>query len=115
MTETVMPPEVLAALKPDFIVPVVALLCHESSSENGGLYEVGGGFVSKLRWERSKGMVFKADATFTPGAVAAGMKRISDFNGADHPDSIMTVDWVGLLQQAQAVCDMFFLSFFFGE
>lgn len=103
MTETVMPPEVLAALKPDFIVPVVALLCHESSSENGGLYEVGGGFVSKLRWERSKGMVFKADATFTPGAVAAGMKRISDFNGADHPDSIMTVDWVGLLQQAQAL------------
>jgi NAD(P)-dependent dehydrogenase (short-subunit alcohol dehydrogenase family) len=35
MTETVMPPEILAALKPDFVVPLVAYLCHESTTENG--------------------------------------------------------------------------------
>jgi NAD(P)-dependent dehydrogenase (short-subunit alcohol dehydrogenase family) len=30
MTETVLPPDMLEALKPSFIVPVVAYLCHES-------------------------------------------------------------------------------------
>jgi len=55
MTETVMPPNMLEALKPEFVVPVVAYLCHDSSKENGSLIEVGGGFVAKYRWERSEG------------------------------------------------------------
>jgi multifunctional beta-oxidation protein len=60
MTETIMPPEMLANLKPEFVVPLVAYLCHESSMENGGLFEAGAGFVSKLRRERSKG-IFRVD------------------------------------------------------
>ncbi|KAJ3116024.1 hypothetical protein HDU96_010562 [Phlyctochytrium bullatum] len=103
MTETVMPPEMLAHLKPEFVVPVVAYLCHESCEENGGLFEVGAGFCSKLRWERSKGAVFKADETFTPGAVASKFGAIADFAGADHPSSIAEVDWIGLLEQAKAL------------
>ncbi|KAJ1541175.1 hypothetical protein HK405_010823, partial [Cladochytrium tenue] len=101
MTETVMPPEFLANLKPEFVVPLVALLCHESSTENGGLFEVGGGFVSKLRRERSKGAVFKADSTFTPGTVAVKLPQISDFANADYPEVLASVDWIGLLEQAQ--------------
>jgi multifunctional beta-oxidation protein len=66
-----MPPEMLAALKPEFIVPLVAYLCHDSCKENGALFEVGAGFIAKLRWERTKGAVFKADSTFTPASVAA--------------------------------------------
>ncbi|KAJ3415362.1 hypothetical protein HDV05_005099 [Chytridiales sp. JEL 0842] len=103
MTETVMPPEMLAALKPEFVVPVVAYLCHESTEENGGLFEVGAGFVSKLRFERSKGAVFKADNTFGPGAVAAKFNQIVDFTDADYPGSIAEVDWIGLLEQAKAL------------
>ncbi|KAI8837061.1 hypothetical protein BC829DRAFT_426205 [Chytridium lagenaria] len=103
MTETVMPPEMLAHLKPEFVVPVVAYLCHESTEENGGLFEVGAGFASKLRWERSKGAVFKADETFTPGAVAKKFANIADFTNADHPGSLAEVDWVGLLEQAKSL------------
>ncbi|KAJ3207063.1 hypothetical protein HDU67_007695 [Dinochytrium kinnereticum] len=106
MTETVMPPEMLAHLKPDFVVPVVAYLCHETCEENGGLFEVGAGFASKLRWERSKGAVFKADETFTPGAVAVKFPAIADYTDADHPGSIAEVDWIGLLEQAKALAPL---------
>jgi len=50
MTETVMPPEVLSKLDPKYVVPLVAYLSHDSCSENGSLFEVAGGFISKLRW-----------------------------------------------------------------
>jgi multifunctional beta-oxidation protein len=103
MTETIMPPDILASLKPDFVVPLVAYLCHDSCTENGSIFEVGAGFVSKLRWERSKGAVFKADSTFTPASVGAKFAQICDFKNADHPTSIMDTDWVGLLDKAKAL------------
>ena len=103
MTETIMPPDMLAALKPEFVVPLVAYLCHESCTENGSLFEVGAGFVSKLRWERSKGAVFKADTSFTPGSVAAKFGEITNFTNPDYPTSIMDTDWVGLLEKAKSL------------
>ena len=36
MTETVLPPDLVAALKPEYVSPLVAWLCHESCEENGG-------------------------------------------------------------------------------
>lgn len=50
MTQTVMAKELVDALKPDYIVPLVAWLCHDTCEENGSLFEVGAGFVTKLRW-----------------------------------------------------------------
>lgn len=54
MLETVMPPDVLKLVNPSLVVPLVAYLCHESCKENGSVFEVGGGFVSKLRWQRAE-------------------------------------------------------------
>ncbi|KAJ3358914.1 hypothetical protein HDU91_005070 [Kappamyces sp. JEL0680] len=103
MTETIMPPDMLASLKPEFVVPVVAYLCHESCTENGGLFEVGAGFASKLRRERSKGVVFKADASFLPGAVAQQIAKINDFTNPDYPKTITDTDWVSKLESAKAL------------
>eukprot|EP01112_Ceratiomyxa_fruticulosa_P020725 TRINITY_DN713_c0_g4_i1.p1 TRINITY_DN713_c0_g4~~TRINITY_DN713_c0_g4_i1.p1 ORF type:complete len:254 (+),score=61.88 TRINITY_DN713_c0_g4_i1:146-907(+) len=40
MTATIMPPELVEALKPEFVTPLVLYLCHESTQETGGLFEV---------------------------------------------------------------------------
>ncbi|TPX53386.1 hypothetical protein PhCBS80983_g06299 [Powellomyces hirtus] len=103
MTETVMPPEMLAALKPEFVVPLVAYLVHESTEETGSIFEVGAGFVAKLRWERSKGAVFKADSSFTPASVQAKWSEITNFDKPQYPESIMDTDWVGLLDEAKSL------------
>jgi hypothetical protein len=54
MLETVMPPEVLKTVNSSLVVPLVAYLCHESNKETGSVFEVGGGFVAKLRWQRAE-------------------------------------------------------------
>ncbi|ORY03183.1 NAD(P)-binding protein [Basidiobolus meristosporus CBS 931.73] len=101
LTETVMPPELLEKLSPEYITPVVAYLCHESAQENGGLFELGAGFVAKLRWEVSSGKVFKADSTFTPAAIAAKWDAVTDFSTSTHPSSIGETNWIEHLEAAK--------------
>jgi len=88
MTETVLPKELLDALKPEYVSALVAKLAHESMEDTGGLYEVGGGFYSKLRWERTKGKTFRLGRAITPDDVDAAWKQITDFDKADHPGSV---------------------------
>ncbi|OZJ04915.1 Peroxisomal hydratase-dehydrogenase-epimerase [Bifiguratus adelaidae] len=101
MTETVMPPDMLESLKPEFVAPLVGYLCHENTEETGSLFEVGAGFVAKLRWERSKGAIFKTDETFTPGAIGAKWEQVVDFTNPDYPTGPSDADFVGLLEQAK--------------
>ncbi|KAF2790188.1 multifunctional beta-oxidation protein-like protein [Melanomma pulvis-pyrius CBS 109.77] len=86
MTETVMPPDVLASLGPEWIVPLVSVLTHKSSTETGAIFEVGGGHIAKLRWERAKGALLKPDETLTPGAVALKWSDVTNYKEAEHPD-----------------------------
>ena len=88
MTETVLPPDLVAALKPEFVSPLVAWLCHESCEENGSLFEVGGGFVGKLRWERAQGALFRLSRPMTPNAVKSKWSTIVDFGKSTHPANI---------------------------
>jgi multifunctional beta-oxidation protein len=71
MTETIMPPEMLANLKPEFVAPFVAAVTHPDGPDaSGRLFEIGAGWMAEVRWERGKGTVFKTDASFTPSAVS---------------------------------------------
>jgi 3-hydroxyacyl-CoA dehydrogenase/3a,7a,12a-trihydroxy-5b-cholest-24-enoyl-CoA hydratase len=88
MTETVLPPDLVAALKPEYVSPLVAWLCHESCEESGGLFEVGGGYVGKLRWERTEGALFRLSRPMTPDAVKSKWSTIVDFGKATRPANV---------------------------
>ncbi|RDB25631.1 Peroxisomal hydratase-dehydrogenase-epimerase [Hypsizygus marmoreus] len=101
MTETMMPPEMLANLNPEFVAPFVAAVCHPDGPDaTGKVFEVGAGFVAEIRWERSKGTVFKTDASFTPSAVKAKWLELTDFSNPDFPVDVADVDSKGKLEQA---------------
>ena len=88
LTETVMPKEIVDALKPEYVSPLVLWLCHESCTETGGLFEVGGGFMAKLRWERSRGELVRLGRAITPELVKKSWSKITSFEGATHPADI---------------------------
>ncbi|MBL9026518.1 MAG: SDR family NAD(P)-dependent oxidoreductase [Myxococcales bacterium] len=88
LTETVLPPELIAALKPEVVSPLVAYLAHESCTDTGGTFEVGGGFMAKLRWERSAGKVFANGRPFTVESVKKAWSDISGFAKTSHPTNI---------------------------
>lgn len=99
MTETVMPPDLLALMKPEWVVPLVAVLVHKNNtSETGSIFEVGGGHVAKLRWERSSGLLLKADESYTPGAIIKKWDQVTDFSNPQYPTG--PNDFLALLEES---------------
>ncbi len=88
MTETVLPQNLIDALKPEYVSPLVAWLSHESCEESGGLFEVGGGYFGKLRWERTVGKTFKLGREIAPEALRKAWGEVTDFGKATHPSDI---------------------------
>ena len=88
LTETVLPPELIDALKPEFVSPLVAYLCHESSTETGALFEVGGGFFAKLRWERAEGKTVRLGKKIDIEDIQKNWGVIAGFEKSTHPAEI---------------------------
>ena len=89
-----MPPDMLANLKPEFVAPFVAAVTHPDGPDaSGKVYEVGAGYIAEIRWERSKGHVFKTDETFTPSAVR--IPRPSNCEPLSKPDVRSPVPEIG--------------------
>ena len=99
MTETIMPPDILALMKPEWVVPLVAVLVHKNNtSESGSIFEVGGGHMAKLRWERSSGQLLKCDDSYTPSAVLKKWDQVVDFSKPQYPSG--PNDFLTLLEES---------------
>ncbi|OQR87112.1 peroxisomal multifunctional enzyme [Achlya hypogyna] len=85
LTQSVMPTEIYSRLKPEYTAPMAAFLVHASSSETGGVFETGGGWIGKVRLERSHGLGFPLNAT--PECVAQNWSQVVSFAKATHPES----------------------------
>ncbi|MCA9714449.1 MAG: SDR family NAD(P)-dependent oxidoreductase [Myxococcales bacterium] len=89
MTETILPPNLIDALKPEYVSPLVALLCHERCEETGGIFEVGGGMISKLRWQRTNGKLYRIGREITPELLRDSWDTIVDFGAVNYPRDAM--------------------------
>lgn len=69
------------SIDPVDIAQLALWLCHENSSESGGIYEVGGGFIARMRYAHSKGVKFE-NAGFSAHDI---VERKSDINNFDAP------------------------------
>ncbi|MAW51203.1 MAG: serine/threonine protein kinase [Geminicoccus sp.] len=91
MMGTVMDEKEMERLDPTAVSPLVAWLCHEDCDASGELFEVGAGWVSNVRWERSQGQYFKP-GHFTPDDVFESWSAIRDFTESTHPtDTVDTI------------------------
>ncbi|WP_172144553.1 MULTISPECIES: SDR family oxidoreductase [Pseudomonas] len=85
MTEGLIPPQVFEQLKPELVSPLVVYLASQACAETSGLFEVGGGWIGKTRWERSLGTGFDPRVGFSPEDVAEHWQQICNFDDAVHP------------------------------
>lgn len=85
LTATVWPPEMMEVMRPDFVVPLVAVLVHPSCQESGSIFEAAAAHFSKIRWERSRGFFARPDEGLTADLVLRNHSQIVDYTNADHP------------------------------
>uniref|UniRef100_A0AC34RGW0 SCP2 domain-containing protein n=1 Tax=Panagrolaimus sp. JU765 TaxID=591449 RepID=A0AC34RGW0_9BILA len=81
LTETVMPSDLVEALKPDYVTPLVVYLTHDSCTETGQIFEAGAGWFGTVQLYRSKG---KAIGNATAEDVRNNWKTITDMSQAQH-------------------------------
>ncbi|KAI9006757.1 peroxisomal hydratase-dehydrogenase-epimerase [Hyaloraphidium curvatum] len=82
MTETVMTKEQLEQLSVDFVAPVVGYLVSEQNNVTGGIFEAGGGWLARDRWQRSHGafIPLTPPGNYTVEKVAKEWHNVLDFS-----------------------------------
>ena len=77
--------ELLNALEPVRVAPLVAYLCHESCPETDKKYEVGANWMAEIRLERTQGALLPLSHHVTPEDVVANWDKITDWTDSTRP------------------------------
>ncbi|MBX9730415.1 MAG: SDR family oxidoreductase [Sphingomonas sp.] len=88
LLETISAPEMVEALKPEYVTPLVVRLCAEHNRESGSLFELAAGWMAKLRWERTRGVSFDPATEITAETVDDAWEQLCSFDETDHPATV---------------------------
>mmetsp|Transcript_58189 Transcript_58189/g.151618 ORF Transcript_58189/g.151618 Transcript_58189/m.151618 type:complete len:305 (-) Transcript_58189:108-1022(-) len=89
MLETVLPKDALNKLSPKPVAQLVAYLSSEVCKPTGSVFEIGGQWIAKLRWQRSQGVKF--EGSLSADDVAERYDDIADFSeGSQFPEDSMS-------------------------
>ncbi|EGT43053.1 hypothetical protein CAEBREN_04127 [Caenorhabditis brenneri] len=80
LTETVMPQNLVDALKPDYVTPLVTYMVHDSFEESGKVFEAGAGWYGTIQYYKSKGKVI---SNATADDLAKNWSTITNMAGAE--------------------------------
>ena len=70
---------------PRYLAQLAVWLCHEATEETGGVFEVGGGYIHRVRNELSNGLHLPEEE-HTAENIAMGAKTLSDYSHPTHPE-----------------------------
>ena len=85
LTAQVMPPQLLEALKPDYVSPLVAYLCSEACQDTGLIFSVGGGYISRVAYFEGEGVFLGTAKPITIEDIQAKLPQIKDLSKAIEP------------------------------
>ncbi|HSW35427.1 MAG TPA: SDR family oxidoreductase [Candidatus Limnocylindrales bacterium] len=89
LTFTVIPEEVIAKVKPEFVAPIVAWLCSEGCKESGKMFSAGGGYFSRAAVVEGPGIVFNSNKEITVEMVVDKLDQIMSLEGGSEFSSAM--------------------------
>lgn len=86
MTETMMTPEQLVRIEPQWVSPFVLWLCSDGCSATGNIYSVGGGRYARVAVLEGQGVRF--DQVPTVADLAAAQDAVDSLDGAIEPRAL---------------------------
>jgi len=83
LTQDVLPPDLIAGLKPEFVAPLVLYLCSQQCPVSGGVYNAGLGHYSRATVVSGPGTwLGDGGEAPSPEAIAANWNKITSLKGA---------------------------------
>jgi hypothetical protein len=77
MTESLMTPEMLEKVRPEFVSPMVAYLCSEQCQRTGEIWSAGAGYFARIEYREAPGLRIKGRVP-TVEDVADNIDKIAD-------------------------------------
>ena len=86
LTDKILPDDIKPFTAPEHVAPVVTYLAHESCTDSGEVMEIAAGWISKVRFQRAKGVFLRPP--FTAEQVQSNWQKTGDFSNPDYPKEI---------------------------